>query len=187
MSRYPAIWTPWRYLAADGEPAFYRGQNHPTAVVLHAGLGAACTHSGSATGAAASAACLTEVGIGFIERVTPNTASPIREPGHNGLSTQHVVSASHGLQVRWLNASSIAAEVINLQPSGYRPGLPFIRPSVRINLPSIHPEDPVSGTVRGRPPQKALSGALYFGREPDIGMYFGSRHLTLPVALQGTV
>ena len=36
MSRYPAAqWAPWRYLAADGEPAFYRGENHPTAVVLH--------------------------------------------------------------------------------------------------------------------------------------------------------
>ena len=35
-SRYPnAQWAPWRYLAADGEPAFYRGENHPTAVVLH--------------------------------------------------------------------------------------------------------------------------------------------------------
>ena len=36
MSRYPAAqWAPWRYLAADGEPAFYRGQNGPAAVVLH--------------------------------------------------------------------------------------------------------------------------------------------------------
>ena len=36
MSRYPgAEWVPWLYIGASGRPAFYRGGNLPSAVVLH--------------------------------------------------------------------------------------------------------------------------------------------------------
>jgi hypothetical protein len=117
--------------------------------------------------------------IPAIECVPLQTGVPFETPV---ASSSGVFLGGHGFEVIRSNAVFDLAEVVKLEPCGYRSDQRFIGESVCQSIPvDVGAEREMEHPISSRSPSKPQPAArcfLHFGPEPDLGGDVASRHVT---------
>lgn len=86
-----------------------------------------------------------------------------------GGNATHILYWCHWLQVGWIDAAPVAAEVVELEPIRDWSDVAFIRPSVGLDVPSVEPEPTVPFVKAGAPFPAPVGENAIFCLEPLVG------------------
>lgn len=89
--------------------------------------------------------------IFFAKRVTPNTMRFSRVHARKTLATPKVLFSRYRLKMIGVYTRTISAQMVYLQPGGYRPFFKFVSEAVRENSVIVKHELAISRTIVDRP------------------------------------